>query len=172
MLKIRTGTFETNSSSTHSLVIHKMCEMNWPEDKSVPFKICREYPKVEAMGIGEVSKTLFILGLIASTMIEDDDIPYRGVSDTEFTEYLKKHNQWICWLLEIVKEKVDIDILLSPVCKYAPYFSDGFVFEDDDVYSLMGIPKDYIENESFIKSIFIKYIFDPNIVLQYTTEEW
>lgn len=172
MLNIRLDTFETNSSSTHSLLIHKMCEMKWPDDKSVPFNISREYPTLETMGIGEVSKTLFILGLIASTMIEEDDIPYRGVSDIEFTEYLKKHNQWICWLLDIVKEKVGIEILLSPVCEYAPYFSEGFVFEDDDVYSLMGIPENYIENESFIKSIFIKYIFDPNIVLQYTTEEW
>lgn len=172
MLKYRKGVFETNSSSTHSLVIHKMCNMDWPEDKSVPFDICRKYPNIESIGIGEVSKTLFILGLIASTMTEEDDIPYKNISDQEFTEYLKTKNKWILWLLDVIKEKRNVNIVLSPISRYVPYFSEGFLFEDDDIFDLMNIPEEYIENESFIKCMFNNYIFNPNIVLQYTTEEW
>ena len=187
MKTIRNNTFETNSSSTHSLVIHNFEGSNFHIPKGVEdYNICDNESADGSLFVGETRKLRYLLGIIASQIKYEADRDYFGVSNW-YAYWGEKSKEgwnlfgdkilnfpWIKWLNEVVKDKCDTTLYLYRRYTEFPYFAEGesYDMEQNEVYEMLGIDKKDMFNESVVKAAFENIIFNPNVIIEDIFEEY
>lgn len=186
MKTIRNCIFETNSSSTHSLVIHNFDSNNNAIPKGVEnYNICDNESADGSLFVGEQRKLRYLLGIIAAQIMYEADHDYFGVSNW-YAYWGNKSEEgwklfgdkilnypWIKWLNEILKEKCDTTIYLYRRYTEFPYFAETESYDQDseEIFEMMGIDKKDMSNESVVKAAFENIIFNPNVIIEDIYEE-
>ena len=184
MKKIRPIVFETNSSSTHSLVIHKFNQTNNEIPRNAELDICKELKSLSNnLIVGEMYKLRYLVSLIALHLEEESYDGYFGKDANSYwgekaQEGWEKYQDeimkypWITWLCDIVKEECNTTLIFNPCYSEFPYISDFTYFEDETTWRLLGLCKSEIYNEDRVKSVFRNIIFNPSIVLEDRVDEY
>lgn len=165
---VRSNTFETNSSSTHSLtIINKKFESGeLPISSSYTCTLeGQEFPwgEYSYQYITELGKARFMLNIIA-THIEDKymwkNVLNKTYEDTNFEEFIKE-NPFV-WFKEVLEEETgtEFEFVKPENAKYFPYYS-GICLEDD----LDGIIEIDWYNEEKFKERVKQIVFNKNIVI-------
>ena len=184
MKSIRNLVFETNSSSTHSLTIRRLSD----DVKDIPcnstLNICKEVSFVSNQSvISEMDKLRYMVGLIALQMDYEADRDYFGTeyysywgqkSDEGWKKYKKNILEfpWLVWLCEVIKEERNTDLVFEKNVTEFPYISEKHSFEDDYVWEVLKLEKSEMYEKDKIKDLFRDLIFNPNVVLEDSVEEY
>ena len=164
MLKsIRRNVFETNSSSTHSISIHK-----WQPTKESKIPVNSElevdgYISSQTEIKDEVGKLNYIVVMLAS-ILDYEDMDYNNEPNVE--EVINSTR--FVWLKEIIKEQRNTDIIYKSDQSYFPYFETTY----DENRSMEEILNCNIDDEQSFKSRITEIIFDENIVIEDKENEY
>ena len=185
---IRQGTFESNSSSTHSISI-----VNKEKDVISTFPRNSEYciwlePSEVANGeerisviykmMSEVAKAKFILNVITSYIDHNEDkypeiaywIDYdnRIPNNNRNFETLIKQKPFV-WFKEILEEETGTEFKFEkPIDDYFPYYS----YLHDDDRELEDIFKCDWQNEKSFKNFMRNIVFNDDIIIVDTDEPY
>ena len=182
----RKSIFETNSSSSHTLVIHKIDD----KLKKIPcnvdnFEICKcvNLP-FDTWAISEVDKLRFVVGIIASWLssyeversgyIDGNTYLYDGKKYQEGFEIYKDkilNFNWLVWLCELIKERCNTTLSFPCICRSFPYISDTVSYEDG-VLEELDIDRSKLNDKKYMKAYFENLIFNECIILEDRYEEY
>lgn len=183
MKTIRKGTFETNSSSTHSITIckkKKPIELLIPRNSVVPYMV-EEYGDVsysdetydKDVHNNEVNKLRFLINMIASIYDESllsDEWDYNERDNVEYNkQYFKKliNSELFVWLKEVVAEETKTEIeYVQPSGDWFPFFETTYS-ENDSIENLLCLKKEGNSyNEELFKNRVREIIFNNDIVIE------
>ena len=173
--QIRRSVFETNSSSTHSIII--CCRKN---------KVYNDIPKnstvvidgtynTESIIFDEMGKLNFVVTMLASIVECKND--YDELNIKSFDEMINLN--WFRWLKEVVYDQSGTDLVYEcpigyqnkPVT-YVPYY-DTTYDEDDTVEDIFtGGHDNIIENEELFKKRVKDIIYNPEVLIKDEEEEY
>lgn len=181
---IREGVFETNSSSSHSIVIKKRVfhESNIPLnlDNYIVSEMGDVSYSEEQVDIDrhytQVDKLRFVLNMLASVCehLYNDDKMFKDYnyddSDCHSKEYMDKFwNEMISsvyfrTLQDLVFEETGTHITFErPTSNYIPFY-DAIYSEDQDVEDFLNIDEDNFDVDKFKKRL-KEIIFDEDMVI-------
>lgn len=190
---VRLNTFETNSSSSHSLVITKRTESvmkYFPKNSDEVFELteygvayCHEYGYEVNVMYNEVDKARFMLNVIAGHIEAADDyddenhypeVSYwvdgdweKGIKNTNRTfEMLIKQKPFV-WLKELLEERTGTKFeFVKPDVWGFPYYRQAY----DSNYSLdEAIGINWFDENEFKKRM-AEIIFDDDIIIKDSSE--
>lgn len=181
MKKFRRNVFETNSSSTHSLSVIQVDDVNLEIPKNMEnFDVCssRAIP-FDTIAINQQDKLRLILSLIAARIHEceynleiaeffdgyDVSLIY-NLSGEDKEKIFKRILEfpWLLWLQEVIKEESNTTLLLEMQVKEFPYFS-GFIAFEEKVINVLDISKEQARDKDYMKALFKNWIYNSKIVL-------
>ena len=176
---VRKNVFETNSSSTHVLTIHKSEDI----DKKIPrnvenLKICEiDFYEHREFLTGELLKLRFLVELIALELsdewafCEKHSLDYKDLKDWNKIKDLFLGQNYFKWLNEVIKEECNTTLEYTKTSSYFPFISEGFAFEE--TYVPNGFfDKTRKNDEEYVKGLYKEIIFNDNIVISDKNEEW
>jgi len=166
MRSVRMGTFETNSSSTHSLsicnsyyneeivdIIPKGADIILGEYSGADFLDCSESTRYS----GFMDKLHCFLAFLICYY--EDKVEYWNSENLQEQFEKSCHYLWIC---ELLKEKYDINLSLRD-------FRYSGVSMEDDLFGMLQLPIFY---PSDYKERVDEILTNPDIILEYTCESW
>lgn len=173
MKNLRISVYETNSSSSHSLILHRDSFKSGIEIGSLDiFEKCPFMPDIAG---NEVTKLRMLLAIIATYFGEQCDKEYDidGNKEDKFNYIYNDviNFNWIVWLKEVLKEERNADLVIKLSTNVYPYFCAGLCFEDRILYEL-GISTTNAEDKDFMKNYFRDILFNDGVILEYKEEEW
>lgn len=182
---IRRNTFETNSSSSHSLVIGKRTKPvldYFPRNSEYIYHLeeygrayCDDYTPDIARLYSEVDKARFMLNIIASHIEDDDDCEGNHYPEViywlDYDNRIENPNRTFetlieqkpfVWLKEVLESYTGIEFkFVEPDSNYFPYY--GRVYDED-----RGLDEvadiDFFNEEKFKERV-AEIIFNEEIVI-------
>ena len=187
MYSERKSVFETNSSSTHSMTLRTVNNIQASIPIDCPaFNICEsvklEYNKTL---FTECDKLRYLVALIAEQIIADAEDGKLGDMDGYYSYWGEKgaegwrkfkdvilNHKWVVWLTELVKEKCNTDLVLHYEDDRFPYISYFNAYDDCYIFEVLGVDESKLYDEKTIKNKFEDIIFNPLVVIEDKITEW
>ncbi|MBO5435303.1 hypothetical protein J6A31_05760 [bacterium] len=175
--QVRYGVFETNSSSTHSLTIHRR---KAPKFTFIPkndvITIDGSYVVDTDDVYDEFGKLNYIVYILASSIFEMgyDEDKFLSLTFDQMVQL-----DWFKWIADVINEVsntvvkyvIPEDAKNNPKAK-VPYYPSAYDTDEALIDIITGNNTDMLHDEAAFKARMKEIIYDPEMIISEHTIEW